>query len=230
MDPRSSTVDGVLTRSARRTPTASRWTSPTAPGPTASSTTRSPGRPGCSLALGAGAGRPGRRLRAELRRLPARLPRLRARRAGPRSDQLRAHRRGAGLPGRAVRASRRCSSTRRWPPTSTRSDTAPKQVAPAARRRGCLLDRASTGRRPGVDDRRRRHRPGAAALHLGHDLAAQGRDDDPPRAACTTTSRVHRAGTATPTTTPLHADAAVPLGGDARVHAALPVGRRRSTT
>ena len=78
------------------------------------------------------------------------------------------------------------SSTRRCATPSRRSarDTELEQVLPcAAATTRSLPTRGATGdgaRRS--TSRRRRHRPGPAALHLGHDVAAQGRDDDPPRA------------------------------------------------
>ena len=47
---------------------------------------------------------------------------------------------------------------------------------------GSLLERARAGDVPGDRRRPRRRRPRPAALHLRHDLAAEGRDDDPPGA------------------------------------------------
>ena len=182
MDPRSSTVDGVLARSARRTPDrvalhfADRtWTYRELD----DAVTRAAGY------LGELGCRAGDRVAAYGRNSDAYLLAflgLRAARRGPRADQLRAHGRGARPTWSSSRAAACCSSTRRWRAPSTRWTRQPKQVVPLRDARG-LAARARPHRRaPGADQHGRRHRPRPAALHVGHDVAAQGRDDDPPRA------------------------------------------------
>ena len=79
-------------------------------------------------------GRPSRGVRAEQRRLRDRLPGRLPRRAGPRSDQLRAHRRGTGLPDQPVRCERRAGRPEAGP--QPREAGHLTGVAPADRRRG----------------------------------------------------------------------------------------------
>ena len=224
----ASTVDGVAGAQRARCPTASRCASRDRSGPTRSSTRRSPAPPARCWRIGPRGGRPRRRLRPQLRRLPDRLPRLRARRAGPRAGQLRPHRRRAGLPARAVRQ-----------PRASLVDPALRRAVDAVRRPTAQVLRAARRRRTRLLDARRARatspsstrdvaddRPRPAALHLRHHVAAQGRDDDPPRAGARV-RLVHRTrSTCAEDDEPLHSHAALPLGADARVPAAVPRGRR----
>ena len=128
------------------------------------------------LGLGLEHGRPRRGVRQELRRLPAAVPRLRARRPGPRPGQLQRPRRRAGLPAHAVRAAR---SVRRPRAEPTHVDAVDDRLASCiaatlrddvAAALGARRRRARCTHEDGVA----RRRPRPAALHLRHDLAPKG--------------------------------------------------------
>ena len=90
---------------------------------------------------------------------------------------------------------------------------------------------AAAGRPPTrVRRARAAHRgPGAAAVHLRHDRPAQGRDDDAPRPGPRVPERHHRPRPQRGRPARALA-AALPLGADACVPAAVPRGRRRRTS
>ncbi|CAK7283137.1 hypothetical protein SGPA1_21112 [Streptomyces misionensis JCM 4497] len=163
--------------------------------------------------------RPGRRLRPQLRRLSDRLPRLRPRGTRPRPGQPPSHRRRPGLHRRPVRQrpGARRPRPRRTTPARRTGDGAARQrrLVPDPARRHPAVRRPRTVRRG----------PGAAALHLRYDGAAQGRDDDAPGPGARVPERRHRPRPAA-RRPPRARAAAVPLGAAARLPAALPRGRR----
>ena len=135
---------------------------------------------------------------------------------------------------RAVREPGLSSSTRRCatPSRRSRGDTDARarcSLLRRRRRRACCRALAR-GRRARARRRGRRHRPRPAALHLGHDVAAQGRDDDPPGAR-PRVRLVRRRRSTCARTTPAALDAALPLGADAR-RSSCPTSRsaRRTTS
>ena len=181
------------------------------------------------LGLGLDRRRPGRDGRGQLRRLPARLPRLRPRGPRPRADQLRADRPRADLPARATRAPASRSSTWRC---ATRVEAGARRhrpragaAAPRRRRRRAAAAGAratcprSTSRPRDTDLVQLLYTSGTTSQPKGAMMTHRGAR---PRVRL----RASSGSTCARTTRPLHSHAALPLGPDARLPAALPRGRR----
>ena len=214
----ASTVGRVLERSARRTPDRlaltfgeRRWSY--------AELDRAAGTGGRRVAVArAGAGRSGRGVRQELRRVPAALPWLRACRPDPCAGQLQRPR-GARLSADPVRAGgclrrsrpRRCSERGGGRTGRVQRGTC------AMRRRARRPRWARTTRDRACRVRRPRRRPRATALHIRDDLAGEGRDAHAPGARARV-RLVHRRARPGPGDVPLHA---LPLYHSAQMHVFL---------